>query len=459
MSFTQTVLSKARDAIKKFSLMEADSRVLVGFSGGADSTVLLSALHELLGENVSAFHVNHMLRGNEADEDESFCREFCRKKGIPFSSVRIDVAALSGGTGVEEAARNARYAALSEECRRTGAKKIALAHTASDNIETVVFNLSRGASLSGMRGIPPKRAHGEFEIIRPLILCTREEIEGFAEENSLSFCTDKTNSDTDYTRNFIRHKIVPLIKEINPNAESRVVSACENLSRDESFILETARDFISRNSVTSSCKTEALKALHPAICSRVIAHMYGAVCEEMLESKHFEDVFALIESGKSGARIMMPKNISALITDGTLFFLSESEYKKLFAKTSFSSIIPQEVSRFENFAVCLFEKGKADVSVIHALSAEASFHAKAILPESTAKILSVRSRESGEKYFFGGMTRTLKKLLSGESEKTKKIRPVFCDVHGIVWFPPFRIRDDIYNNKETTEYELHYFEY
>ena len=176
MSFTDTVLSKARIAIKKFSLIESDSRVLVGFSGGADSTVLLSVLHELLGEKVSAFHVNHMLRGSEADEDESFCREFCRKREIPFSCIRIDVASLCGGTGVEEAARNARYFALSEECRRVGASKIALAHTASDNIETVIFNLSRGASLSGMRGIPVKRAQEELEIIRPLILCTREEI-------------------------------------------------------------------------------------------------------------------------------------------------------------------------------------------------------------------------------------------------------------------------------------------
>ena len=459
MSFTETVLQKSRDAIKKFSLLNEGDRVLVGFSGGADSTVLLSVMHSLLGESVCAFHVNHMLRANEADEDERFCYEFCRERGIPFSSVRIDVAALSGGTGVEEAARNARYEALCTECRRTGACKIALAHTASDNIETVVFNLSRGASLSGMRGIPPKRAQEELEIIRPLILCTRAEIEGFAKENSLSFCTDKTNDDTDYTRNFIRHKIVPLIKEINPNAEARVVSACENLSRDESFILDTARDFIFQNSVTASCEVRALKDLHPAIRSRVIAYMYGTVCTEMLESKHFEEISELLESGKSGARIMMPKNVSALISGGRLSFVTEKEYEKLSAKASFEKSVPDGVSHFEDFSICLFEKGKADADTLRALLESSGFHAKAILPESTAKSLSVRSRESGEKYVFGRMTRTLKKLLSGESDTAKKIRPVFCDGQGIVWFPPFRIRDDVYNNKETTKYELYYFEH
>lgn len=459
MSFTDIVLSKTRSAIKKFSLIEENSRVLVGFSGGADSTVLLCVLHELFGEKVSAFHVNHMLRGSDAEEDENFCREFCQKKEIPFSCIRIDVASLCGGTGVEEAARNARYFALSEECRRVGASKIALAHTASDNIETVVFNLSRGASLSGMRGIPVKRAQEELEIIRPLIFCTREEIEGYAKENALPYCTDKTNSDTDYTRNFIRHKIIPLIKEINPNVESRVVAAGENLSRDESFISDTAMEFIKKNKITNSCKLSVLQELHPALSSRVIAHMYGTVCDEMLESKHFEDIFSLIESKKSGTRIMMPKSICALLLDESLFFLSEAEYEKLASKQSFFINITEGISNFENFTICLFPKGKADMNEISALSDKAIFRAKTILPESIIKELFARNRKSGEKYVFGGMTRTLKKLISGESEKAKKIRPVFCDGKGIVWFPPFRIRDDIYNKNETNFYELHYFEY
>lgn len=459
MSFTETVLQKAREAIEKFALIENGDRILVGFSGGADSTVLLCVMHSLFSERVCAFHVNHMLRGADADADEEFCREFCKSRNIPFSGVRIDVAALSHGTGVEEAARNARYAALDAECKRIDARKIALAHTASDNIETVIFNLSRGASLSGLRGIPPKRAQGEFQVIRPLILCTREEIEGYASENSLAYCTDKTNSDTDYTRNFIRHKIIPLIKEINPNAEARVSSAGEKLSRDESFIADAAKNFIVKNNVSNTCGIRALKELHPALRSRVIAHMYGTVCGEMLESKHFESIDELLESGKNGARIMMPKDVCAIISDGDLSFVHEKEYARLFEKKVFSQKVALGVSHFDGFSLLLCQKGLAKGDIVSSLSEKASLRAKAYIPESTALSLTVRTRESGEKYVFGGMTRTLKKLLSGESEKAKKIRPVFCDEQGVVWLPPFRIRDDVYNNRETTVYELNYFEY
>ena len=127
MTFTEQLLSHIDEANKKFGLFSAGERVLVGFSGGADSLALLDALHGLLGENVYAFHVNHMLRGTEADGDELFCRNFCEQRGISFCSKRIDVAALSrelhGGGAIEETARDARYAALAEESRRVGAKK------------------------------------------------------------------------------------------------------------------------------------------------------------------------------------------------------------------------------------------------------------------------------------------------------------------------------------------------
>ena len=456
MSFSEIVTQKAREAVKKFSLFEKGERVLVGFSGGADSTVLLCVLHDILGENVSAFHVNHMLRGEEADADELFCKEFCRKRNIAFSSVHIDVAALSHGTGVEEAARNARYSALTAECERVCASKIALAHTASDNIETVIFNLARGASLSGMRGIPPKRAQGKFHVIRPLILCTREEIEGYCEENNLSFCTDKTNSDTNYTRNFIRHKIVPLIKEINPNAETRVISAGENLSRDESFIAGAVQKFICENNVENSCSARVLLLAHPAVRSRVIARMYGTVCKEKLEARHFEEIDDFLENGKNGARIILPCKIAALLRSGDLVFMSEEAYSSLTPKEKVLAPVPEGFADFGDFATLLCKKGEEQKFELLRTSC---FTAKTVLPESAVKNLFLRTRESGEKYVFGGMTRTLKKLLSGESEKAKTVRPVYCDSNGILWFPPFRIRDDIYNKREKTAYTLYYFEY
>ncbi len=458
MSFSKTVIQKAREAVKKFELISENDKVLVGFSGGADSTVLLSVMHEILGNRVCAFHVNHMLRGADSDEDELFCRRFCESIGIPFNAVHIDIMAISGGTGVEETARNERYSALTAECERIGAKKIALAHTASDNIETVIFNLARGASLSGMRGIPPKRPQGDVEVIRPLILCTREEIEGYCREHSLSFCTDKTNSDTNYTRNFIRHKIVPLMKEINPNAEARAISAGESLARDADFIALSVESFCRENIVENACDISALKSAHPAVRSRAIAKMYGNICDEKLEARHFDEIDFFIHNNKNGARIALPCKISALMRDNRLVFLSEEELLRQTKKEKFCENVKEGFSEYGNFSVLLCKRG-GEKLYLNDITKTPSFTAKTLLPADTANELCVRTRESGEKYVFGGMTRTLKKLLSGESEKVKAERPVFCDNEGIIWLPPFRIRDDIYKKADLSAYTLYYFEY
>ena len=165
MTYIDKVTESARERLSGIN-----GRVVVGFSGGADSSVLMTVMAALLGkENITAVHVNHMLRGDDADFDELFCRMFCEVRGIKFVCRRVDVAALSGGKAVEETARNARYDALLSVARETNSEYIALAHTASDNLETVIFNLCRGSGTAGMRGIPFSRPCGEVTVIRPLM--------------------------------------------------------------------------------------------------------------------------------------------------------------------------------------------------------------------------------------------------------------------------------------------------
>ncbi|MBQ8403618.1 MAG: tRNA lysidine(34) synthetase TilS [Clostridia bacterium] len=459
MSFTEILLARAQEANKKFALFSETERVLVGFSGGADSLALLCVLYTILGENVLAFHVNHMLRGDEADADERFCKNFCAERNIPFSSVRIDVASLSRGSAVEETARNARYAALAEECRRVGATKIALAHTASDNTETVLFNLSRGTALAGLRGIPPKRPCGEAEIIRPLILCTREEIEGYVGELGLGFCTDATNSDVHYRRNFIRHEIVPKMRELNHALHTRVGAMCESLRTDEDFIMSAVHAFMEENCVNTAVSAQKLALLHKAVRTRVYAAMFGNLCENSLEEKHFADIEALLESGKNGARIILPGKNAAVLENGELSFMKDERFLEKNEKKYFKERIPCGACEFDGaFATLLYPKGEPCEKTAAELAKNAVFSGKVLLAESTVRNMYVRNRENGDKYVFGGMTRTLKKLLSGGTETAKKSRPVFCDENGIFWFPGFRLRDDIYNKKEKM-YILHYFEY
>ncbi len=452
----------------KFSLFSDDDRVLVGFSGGADSLALLDALHERLGENVYAFHVNHMLRGAEADADELFCKQFCEKKGIAFNSERIDVAALSralhSGGAIEETARDARYAALFRESERVGAAKIALAHTASDNTETVVFNLARGTALAGLRGIPPKRAHMSAEIIRPLILCTREETEGYCKEKNLAYRTDSTNADVHYKRNFIRKKIMPLMCELNPALHKRVGIMCESLRCDEDFINSEAYRFINENCgiERGEIAVEKLLSLHKAVRTRVLAAMFARASEASLEEKHYADVEKLLAGGKDGARIALPGKTCAILKKGMLCFISEERLAEENKKTEFFKRVPPGACNFGGiFATVFYRKGTEDETLAEAIekfSKEAVLVRRVELPESAAEMLRVRNRESGDKYVFGGMTRTLKKLLTGETETAKKSRPVFCDERGIFWFPGFRLRDDVYAAEEKA-YILHYFEY
>lgn len=173
------MLDTVKRTISDYMMLETGENVLVALSGGADSTVLLLSLREL-GYPVRAFHLNHCLRGAESDRDEAFCRRLCEKLGVELTVERVDIAAAAGDSAVEETARRIRYARL--EYAAHGAK-IAVAHNADDNLETMLFHLVRGTGAKGLTGIPPVRGR----IIRPLIEVERREIEAFLRERGPGF--------------------------------------------------------------------------------------------------------------------------------------------------------------------------------------------------------------------------------------------------------------------------------
>lgn len=207
-----------------------DGAVLtVAFSGGADSTSLLhimASLRETRGYTVTAAHFHHGLRGAEADADERFCRSFCERLAIPLSVGRADVRAEAErtGEGIEEAARRLRYAFLEQ----TAPGYLLTAHTADDQLETVLMDLCRGAGVRGLAGIPPARGR----ILRPMLSVTRKEIEQYCAAQGLAYCTDRTNADETYRRNYIRHTVVPALETLNPRVRETVAAACRGLSAD-----------------------------------------------------------------------------------------------------------------------------------------------------------------------------------------------------------------------------------
>lgn len=241
---------KVLETIKKNAMIAQGDRVVVGLSGGADSVALLCVLQSLesdLGIKLFACHVNHMLRGVESDADEQFCRDLCKRLKIPLTVRRVDVKGycVQNRCGTEEGARVLRYDALLSAQDNSVA---ATAHTLSDNAETVIMNLARGAALEGLCGIPKVRER----IIRPIIDCTRSEVEQYLASIGQTYVTDSTNLADAYTRNRVRHSIVPLLKGINPAFEVSVSRTVESLCEDRLLLSSLCEELIGQSELTVS---------------------------------------------------------------------------------------------------------------------------------------------------------------------------------------------------------------
>ncbi|MBE7035547.1 MAG: tRNA lysidine(34) synthetase TilS [Ruminococcaceae bacterium] len=213
------VLNKVKETIFQHSLIAKGSKVLVALSGGADSVCLLHVLRVLCDEmsfTLYAAHLNHGLRGEEADHDEAFVANLCKTWGIPLFTRRLAVKFLAEqeGCGLEEAGRKARYAFFAELLEEHAIDVVATAHNSCDNVETVIMRLMRGTGINGLAGIPHRNGH----VVRPLLDVSREEIEDYCREADISYCLDSTNQDTEFTRNRVRHMLLPMIEEsFNPN--------------------------------------------------------------------------------------------------------------------------------------------------------------------------------------------------------------------------------------------------
>lgn len=238
--FRQKVLS----FMKKNHMTDRGDSVLAAVSGGADSVCLLLLLHEMaaeLGIKVFAFHMNHGIRGAEADRDERFVMELCERLNIPLTVAheKVEEYAAERGLSGEEAGRILRYHHLGETAEKYQCAKIAVAHHEDDDAETVLLNLFRGSGLAGLSGIRPVREN----IIRPLLCVSRKEIEGYLNEQELSWCEDSTNRENDYTRNKIRNELLPWVTEnINSRAAEHILAVSEFAARaDAYFEMEAER--------------------------------------------------------------------------------------------------------------------------------------------------------------------------------------------------------------------------
>lgn len=223
------------ETIKKFNMLDKNDNIIIGVSGGIDSMSLLHFLKNNTGNKITSVHINHMLRGSESDRDEKFVKQKCKDYKVDFVSKKIDVYSFSkkNKLGIEESAREVRYKFFQEVAKKYNAK-IVTAHTLSDSIETIIFNFTRGAGLSGLCGIPPVRG----DIVRPFINVSRSEIEKYAKKYSIDYVNDSSNFSNSYSRNRIRHFIIPELKKINESFENNARKCISNLFDENKFISE-----------------------------------------------------------------------------------------------------------------------------------------------------------------------------------------------------------------------------
>ncbi len=295
-------------------MIDIGETVVVGVSGGADSMCLLSVLLEL-GVKVYVVHINHMLRGIDADNDMEYVESFCASKGIKCFTFSYDVEAKAkiDKISCEEAGRNVRYEAFHKVMEETGSHKIAVAHNAGDNAETILHNLFRGTGVKGMVGIPPKRD----EIIRPLLCVSRLEIEEYLKSKNIKYCNDVTNSQDVYTRNKIRNTIIPYVTEnINANAVNHINMTGELLGEISEYI-ESESERIYED--IAECEEEKIKidadkfiVQHKVIQRYIVKKAINNVANSLKDITyiHIDSVLSLFEN-EVGKEVHLPYSINA----------------------------------------------------------------------------------------------------------------------------------------------------
>lgn len=289
------MLNKLSAFIRRYEMVSPGDNVICAVSGGADSMALLWAMYLLkdkLKIHLSAAHFNHRLRGGESDRDEAFVADFCKGYGIDFVAGSGNVVAEE--KGLEAAAREARYAFL-----RNLPGKIATAHTASDNAETVLLHMVRGTGLKGLGGVTPVNG----SVIRPMLSVTREEVLEFLEEYSIPFVEDSSNAGDDFLRNRLRHHIVPQLKKENPSLSQNLSAMALRLRQDEE-----ALDAIALDKYTN--KVTDLLELHPAIRSRVLAKFLVNAGVKEPEAAHIAAMERLLNSPKPSAKAEFPGGVT-----------------------------------------------------------------------------------------------------------------------------------------------------
>ncbi len=304
------------DFIKKNKLLKKKDKILLGTSGGPDSVFLFHQFLKIRQDyklQLVCLHFNHLLR-KEAKKEEKFIEALCKKYSVRFISERKDVDKFFKGDSLEQTARNLRFDFFLKSSRETKIKKIALAHHKDDLVETVLMRLIRGSGLRGLRGFLPCSKFRSLTVIRPLIEFRKKEILSWLKKQNISYCIDKTNFEDKFLRNKLRLKIIPSLKQINPNIDDSLYNLAHNIALDYDFIYsfsyEKFLDLKKREQPRSiSLDLEGVKGLSAAIFNNVLRIAIEQVKgnTRKLDTRHLEEIKDLVSNRPLGSVVDLPE--------------------------------------------------------------------------------------------------------------------------------------------------------
>ncbi len=462
-------LDKVKRCIEKYRMIVSGDIVIVGVSGGPDSLALLYSLYYLRDElniGIIVVHLNHMIRGEEAEREAIFVEDNAKRLGLPCTVKMVDVPGYMKEKRLSSqvAAREVRYRFFESELKRHSANKIALGHTANDQAETVLMRMIRGSGMKGLAGIPPVR---DNIIIRPIIEMTRREIEEFLSVKGIEYVKDPSNLDFRYLRNRIRGDLIPILeRDYNPKIIEMLRNTAEILKDDEDYLSGYSKDIfcnllIEEKEGTVILDASGLRALHVALQRRVLRKGLKVLKRDLrrISGRHISDILRLVKMRVSNRYLDLPGDITVKYMYNRLYF-------SFYGKTRFigqPSVGHCESMRVSEKALMipgstsipkLNLKLDTEIRDIDDVDLNLNNNLKALLDyEKTGSSLRVRTRRPGDRFHPFGMTgsKKLKDFFIDERvprEERDRILLLVSD-NKILWVVGMRVSEDVRLTDET----------
>jgi len=333
---------KVYQFIHRHQLLQKNSTVLVGVSGGPDSMALLHFLSSLRSHwnlTIIAVTIDHQLRGKQSIDDVNYVRKMCHQWQIKCIDASLNVPAYQAeaNVGAQVAARELRYKFFAEQMDLFAADFLALGHHGDDQVETMLMSLVRSSSARALSGIPVKRPFTSGYIIRPFLCVTKNEIEHYCNSYDIHPRIDPSNEDTTYTRNYFRKHIIPLMKQQNPNVHTFMQRLSESLQQDERFLREKAQNLVYKLVTFNKTRTEAMinidkfvkypQALQRRIYHLILNYLYRQLPKN-LSSVHEEDFFNLLQHKKSHVQMNFPQALVVEKSYQSIIFYFQDHYRQ-----------------------------------------------------------------------------------------------------------------------------------